>query len=562
MKSLIMMHLYSGVVFGGSGTFVPGSVSLFILGSATGVLVLCSLARIRWLNLSGKKQIPAKEYQFRIAATVSIFCTALGMGFLAVSSFSEYCVIAGSFIQVFGFLGFCLFLMLLLLFRCFPHWQWKQLIFLPILTIITVLLPLFGLKAPFVFSCFSFALGGLCVFLFFCFRKQKPRFSNSFLWGMVFFIVPGVSFIFPPGPGAFFRSVALLIYLLLEHRFFTEIAKIPVDKISADVSAKTAFLEHSAKLQSIDSDISEESEIDIVEELVELEEENNEVQPAPVTETTLSMASFVPREYLSILNKKNIAELKLGDHIEQEMTIFFSDIRQFTELAEDLTIEEIFAFINSYLSRIVPEITKYGGFVDKYIGDAILALFPQENGAGKAVQSAIAIQEKIQEYNFHRSKCDYRPLSIGIGIHTGNVIVGVIGTEERMQNTVISDAVNLASRVESLTKAFRVSLAISDETFKKLEDPGSYQYRFVGKVRVKGKTEPVSIFEIFDGIDEKLQRKKVQANRFFEQGMFLYYQKKYPEALQEFRHVLEFLPDDGASAFYIDNCMAKLKQSV
>jgi len=314
---------------------------------------------------------------------------------------------------------------------------------------------------------------------------------------------------------------------------------------------------------NIEPDNSEESEIEIVEELVELDEEKNEEQFIPgagaSTEETLLIAPFIPREYLSILSKKNITELKLGDHIEQEMTIFFSDIRQFTELAEDLSIEEIFAFINSYLARIVPEITRHGGFVDKYIGDAILALFPQKNGAGMAVQSAIAIQEKIQEYNFHRSKCSYRPLSIGIGIHTGNVIVGVIGTEDRMQNTVISDAVNLASRVESLTKAFRVSLAISDETFKKLEDPGSYQYRFVGKVRVKGKSEPVSIFEIFDGIDEKVQRKKVQANRFFEQGMVLYYQKKYSEALQEFRHVLEFLPDDGASAFYIDNCMAKLK---
>jgi two-component system sensor histidine kinase ChiS len=137
-------------------------------------------------------------------------------------------------------------------------------------------------------------------------------------------------------------------------------------------------------------------------------------------------------------------------------------------------------------------------------------------------------------------------------------MMGVVGTQDRMQNTVMSDAVNLASRVESLTKAFRVSLAISEETFKKLEDPGAYQYRFVGKVRVKGKSEPVSIFEIFDGIDEKLQKQKVKANRFFEQGMFMYYQQKYSDALQEFRHVLEVLPGDGASAFYIDNCMTKI----
>ena len=287
-------------------------------------------------------------------------------------------------------------------------------------------------------------------------------------------------------------------------------------------------------------------------ELIVLEEDNGLENP--------SVSSFIPREFLSILNKRSVDELKLGDHTEQEMTIFFSDIRQFTELSEDLSTEESFAFINSYLSRIVPEITKNGGFVDKYIGDAILALFPRSDGADMAVRTAIAIQEKIQEYNGHRAKCNYRPLSMGIGIHTGALIVGVVGTVERMQSTVISDAVNLASRVESLTKSFRIPLAISEATFKKLEDPGSYQYRFVGKVRVKGKQEPVSIFEIFDGVDEKIQQKKIKANRFFEQGMFLYYQKKYTEALQDFRKVLEYLPDDGASAFYIDNCLSKLKK--
>jgi two-component system sensor histidine kinase ChiS len=280
--------------------------------------------------------------------------------------------------------------------------------------------------------------------------------------------------------------------------------------------------------------------------------------PAKLPESAQAVNSFIPRQFLSILNKESVDDLKLGDHAEQEMTIFFSDIRQFTELSEDLTTKESFAFINSYLSRIVPEITAHGGFVDKYMGDAILALFPQANGADMAVRAAVAIHEKIQVYNTHRANCNYRPLSMGIGLHTGNLMVGVVGTAERMQSTVISDAVNLASRIESLTKAFRVPLAISEQTFKKLDDPGAYQYRFVGKVRVKGKSAPVAIFEIFDGIDETLQKNKVQASRFFEQGMFLYYQKKYFEALQEFNKVLEFTPDDGASAFYIDNCMTKL----
>ena len=268
---------------------------------------------------------------------------------------------------------------------------------------------------------------------------------------------------------------------------------------------------------------------------------------------------FIPHEFLAILNKDSVEDLKLGDHAKQEMTIFFSDIRQFTELSEKLTPEESFAFINSYLSRIVPEITKNGGFVDKYIGDAILALFPEKNGPDMAVRTAIAIQDRILEYNTHRAKCGYSPLSMGIGVHTGALMLGVVGVADRMQNTVVSDAVNLASRLESITKVFGVSLAISEATFKKLSDPGSYKYRFIGKVRVKGKSAPVSVFEIFDGVNPEVQKRKIEANMFFEQGMFHYYQKNYSEALISFRKVREILPDDGASAFYMDNCLSKLK---
>ena len=128
-----------------------------------------------------------------------------------------------------------------------------------------------------------------------------------------------------------------------------------------------------------------------------------------------------------------------------------------------------------------------------------------------------------------------------------------------MQNTVISDAVNLASRLESITKVFNISIAISDETFKSLKDPGAYMYRFIGKVRVKGKEAPVSVFEIFDGLDPLLLERKMKANNFFEQGMMSYYRKDFTDAMYQFRKVLEIMPEDGAAIFYLDNCMLKVQ---
>jgi class 3 adenylate cyclase len=286
--------------------------------------------------------------------------------------------------------------------------------------------------------------------------------------------------------------------------------------------------------------------------------DNDGLLPERIGQVTRKMNPFVPKEFLNILNKESVMDLKLGDHVMQEMTIFFSDIRKFTELFEGLSPEDSFKFINSYLTRIVPVIEQHGGFVDKYIGDAILALYPQANGADMAVRTAIEIQRKILEYNNHRAKCGYRPLEIGIGLHTGTLMLGVVGVHNRMQNTVISDSVNLSSRVEGLTKAFNVSMAISGQTFQKLEHPESYMFRYLGNVKVKGKGEPTRVYEILDGINPEIMERKMKANRFFEEGMFSYSKKKYIEALDNFNKVLEILPDDGASIAYMQNCMAKL----
>ncbi len=272
---------------------------------------------------------------------------------------------------------------------------------------------------------------------------------------------------------------------------------------------------------------------------------------------TISINKFIPAEFLAYLKKTDVADLVLGDHVKKDMTIFFSDIRAFTELSEALTPEESFAFINSYLSRVVPVITEHKGFVDKYMGDGIMALFSENGGSDDSIECAIAIQHKIQEYNGHRAKMGYRPIAMGIGIHTGPLMMGVVGVQDRMEGTVISDSVNLASRLQSIAKAFNIPLVISERTFMSLSDPGKYKYRFIGKVRVKGKDAPVSVFEIFDGLSEELFERKMRANTFFEQGMMAYYQKNFNDGVFYFKRGLEQMPEDGASRFYLEMCLRK-----
>ena len=158
---------------------------------------------------------------------------------------------------------------------------------------------------------------------------------------------------------------------------------------------------------------------------------------------------FVPREFLSVLHKESIVDVSLGDQTQRQMTIMFSDIRSFSSLSEDMSPSENFQFINTLLSQMCPTIREHMGFVDKYLGDGIMALFPR--GADDAVQAAIAMRTQLARFNEARSRTGKRPIRIGTGLHSGLLMLGTIGETERMEVTVISDAVNLASRVEQLT---------------------------------------------------------------------------------------------------------------
>jgi len=166
---------------------------------------------------------------------------------------------------------------------------------------------------------------------------------------------------------------------------------------------------------------------------------------------------FVPSYFLDILNRKDIVNIKIGDNVEKKMSVFFADIRSFTEISENMTPEENMKFVNDFYNMINPEIINSNGYIDKFIGDEVMALYPYK--PDDAMRSSITLLKKINNKEHPKVEEKLGDIRLGIGLHYGKVILGTIGDNKRMDVTVISDTVNTASRLENLTKFFNTCLS-------------------------------------------------------------------------------------------------------
>ena len=261
-----------------------------------------------------------------------------------------------------------------------------------------------------------------------------------------------------------------------------------------------------------------------------------------LAQTNRIYSLFVPREFLRILGRDNILEVQLGDQVGMEMTVLFSDIFAFTTLSEGMDPEENFRFINDYLSRVSPVIRRHSGFIDKYMGDGIMALFP--GGPDDAVRAAVGMQQEVSRFNADRVDAGLFPIRIGIGLHTGNLMLGVIGEEERMDTTVISDVVNVAARLEGLTRRYGVGVVLSEHTLAAVEDQDNYSHRCLEKVQVQGKNEPIRVYEVFDGDSPEQVDVKENTRADFEEAVDLYYAREFTQANLRIARVLSESPDD------------------
>ncbi|MCB1304741.1 MAG: adenylate/guanylate cyclase domain-containing protein, partial [Leptospiraceae bacterium] len=219
---------------------------------------------------------------------------------------------------------------------------------------------------------------------------------------------------------------------------------------------------------------------------------------------TESFRRFVPDQFLHYLRKESILEIERGDSIQSEMTVLFSDLRNFTAFSESAGEELVFHFLNLYLEQMEPIVQSNGGFIDKFIGDAIMALFPDPVSATKASSEMIATLQNMQN--------DKEPrMESGCGLHHGPLMLGTVGSQARLETTVIGDTVNMASRLESLNKTLGTRILLSRAVFESLqESPLKELCRQIGIWSIRGKTGQQDLFELFANDAEPLRQFKQQ----------------------------------------------------
>ncbi|SDA69474.1 Predicted ATPase [Algoriphagus alkaliphilus] len=241
---------------------------------------------------------------------------------------------------------------------------------------------------------------------------------------------------------------------------------------------------------------------------------------------------FVPIQFLKHLGHNDIAKVKLGESVSMDMSVLFSDIRNFTPLVELLTPQSVIELLNEYFNHLGKHISESGGFIDSYSGDEFLALFAVP--AQQAVEAGVNMAAALRKFNLE-SEFKGRPiLKMGIGVNTGPLVLGTMGAYDRMQCSVLGDTVNLASRIEQLTKVYGAQFLIGENTFQSLGDPDQFSIRMVDRVAVKGKAQAVSLYEVIDAESPERKEIKEATKGLLHAGMNAYFGRDFALAFEIF----------------------------
>jgi len=287
----------------------------------------------------------------------------------------------------------------------------------------------------------------------------------------------------------------------------------------------------------------------IQKNLEELEDNNIEIEDYK-TRIKREYDKFVPREFFAHLGKKEIYELKLGENVQKDVTVMFIDIRHSYKTSESLSLDANFQFINHYLSIVGENIRKNNGFIDKFLGDGVLAVFTCESDALKCSTEISNAFENINLVGVGEDK-----IKFGIGLHSGKVVIGIVGEQERLTPTIISDSVNLTHKIESLNKIFKSNILFTKEVLNNLPREFDINYRYVGTVNIDD--FGVSLFENLDGYIGANKTAFIKTKNMFESAVRNFEDKDYQKARTLLINVLKENEDDNLSQFYLKKCKIK-----
>lgn len=266
---------------------------------------------------------------------------------------------------------------------------------------------------------------------------------------------------------------------------------------------------------------------------------------------------FIPQEFLKELNKSSISDIQLGDHVQLDMTVLFFDIRGYTATSELLDSDKNFTYINNLIASVQPAIIEQGGFIDKYIGDSIMALFSGPKHAYRAVLTSNNLLKALKEHNLMRTSTGETLVNVGISIHTGMVTLGTIGFHDRMDCTVISDIVNTAAKLEKMNKILRTRQLITENVYAAINETEdvNFNWRLLGHLPVPGKLKLLSIVEVYENDPEEIKQIKTQTLGAFNTAVSLYAESHYTEARKQFNAILAINPEDTVSDFFVRRCL-------
>lgn len=307
---------------------------------------------------------------------------------------------------------------------------------------------------------------------------------------------------------------------------------------------------------------------------------------------------FVPEQFLDRIAPNGVESIELGNATEEELTILFCDIRGFTSIAESQSPRKTFEWLNAFFSRMNQVIAVHHGFIDKFLGDAIMAVFDRTgNHAKDALSAAVMMHQSQKQFNSDRARYNLElPVNIGIGIHTGIGMIGTVGSERRMDSTVIGDVVNTAARLEELTKLYGSSIIASETAIAHLKptlaganlllnsiasstsglspslqgqtesmaafttaDAASlFYYRWIDKLNPRGKQQIINLYEILGTQNQLVDEAKVRTLNRFESGIQAWRQGDFTEALNHFQQVIKENPVDLIAALYAERCQTRL----